>query len=343
MSDYPVNPQTRIFDFDKFWRFIPLSRPKKELLKYLLFTTLPFLFRDWAVYQNWKDARVFLPPKNWHFFLSFWKDHCITNYPFRITSGLKNESDKKVLAVVIHVFYTEVFKEILHYLECSNYSLIKLYITTIPQLSESVNKAASCSSFQYSLMIVDNRGRDILPFLKILPEVFCNEHEFILKVHTKKSNHLQKRELWKHDLFEKLMGNNHLIKNVKTIQSSEKIGIVGPSGHILPLMFYYGGNSSNVLHLTKKLGVDSKKLAGLHFVAGSMFFARKESLIPILRLKLSDEDFEPESGQKDGTMAHAVERAFSVALISSNLELVDTEFNIQEPFLRITNDHRFTF
>jgi len=337
------NQKIKIYDFDKIWRHVPMSRPKKEFLKYIPFSIFPFIFGNWAIYHNWKNAKIFRPRQKWSFLSSFWKEHIKKNYPLEPSITTKSTcADNECLAVIIHVFYTDVFEEILTRLNKSGYKPIKLYLTTIAALMDDVNEMAVKSSFRYSLLVVENKGRDILPFLKILPDVIRDGCQIILKIHTKKSNHLQRKELWRIDLLNKLIGEGNLQKNIEIIQQNAKIGMIGPSGHILPMWFYYGANASTVEFFSRRMGLETKKLAGLNFVAGSMFLAKLEALIPILNLHLSDNEFAIEEGQKDGTLAHAIERLFSVALLVSNLELADTDCQQEKSLVRINMIHYFS-
>ena len=64
---------------------------------------------------------------------------------------------------------------------------------------------------------------------------------------------------------------------------------------------------------------------GKPFAAGSMFYARVETLRPLLSLDFKGNDFEEEAGQVDGTLAHAIERVFAICLLSEDKQLRSTD------------------
>jgi len=55
-----------------------------------------------------------------------------------------------------------------------------------------------------------------------------------------------------------------------------------------------------------------------------MFWFRPAALAGLLDLELADADFEPEAGQVDGTMAHAMERFLGLLVRSNGFWLADT-------------------
>jgi len=332
-------------NFDKIWRFFPINRPKKESLKSLLFSNFPYFFKHWAIYQNWNNARIFNNHKFYFWQSNSWQRKFSSNYTIPIKSEKERNSilpAQTNLAVVIHAFYPEIFDEIIRKLVLAGIHELTLYVTTPRHVFDLINNALRNSPFKHTIIQVENHGRDILPFLQILPEVIDNGHELILKLHTKSSNHLHRKDHWRNDLLEKLIGNGKMTEIIDVFRENSTIGMVGPFGNILPMRLYYGANGERVHRYGKILGATDNQLADLNFVAGSMFYTRTSAVIPLLNLKLADEDFEVEAGQTDGTMAHVVERLFSVSALLSGLQLADTRFNPSEPKVTVSKNHRFT-
>jgi len=245
------------------------------------------------------------------------------------------------LAIVIHAFYEEVFKEILDYLGQLRAASFRLYVTCPPDRMESVGDRLAASGYGYSLLPVANRGRDVLPFLRILPQVVAAGHEFLIKVHTKKSTHRVDGDVWRSDLFNKLLGDVAVGEALACLRNSPGIGILGPAGHVVPMSFYWGSNAATVERVASRLGIEQAALGRLQFVAGTMFFARAKALLPLMNLALGEDDFEEERGQVDGTLAHALERLMAVSAHSVALETIAAggEAQADYPYADRTADH----
>lgn len=230
----------------------------------------------------------------------------------RFSYVINGEKNKKI-AIVIHVFYLDVFEEILKYIQSYSGLDYKLYISTVSDLLDEVLKLIyDVNVTDYEVVSVRNHGRDVLPFLGILPNVIAGGHDYLIKVHTKKSLHRGDGDIWRSELFDGLLLESNINQMISIFQEDKSVGIIAPDSHIVPMNYYWGSNSRAVELLCEKIGFDIKKLSQMTFVAGTMFAARVEALKPILHLRLTEDDFDPELGQVDGTLAHAIERFLSV-------------------------------
>jgi lipopolysaccharide biosynthesis protein len=332
----------------KAWWNLPLSRQNKELLKTLVFSVFPFFFRRSKAYHNWKDARFQAIDKGER---SASENYVEGQRIFSSDNGNipKIETEPGInepitsIAIVIHAFYYEIFLEILDYLHLNRNKNFKLYVTSPQELSGKIISSLKINGHKFSYLPVGNRGRDILPFLKIIAETFNDGHQLILKIHTKKSDHRQTGDLWRKDIFKKLLTEKAMQKAISTFNLDKSIGLMGAAGHIVPMSLYYGANAKTLERLSQRMGVAFPQLAGMNFAAGSMFYARKQALLPLLSLGLNSGDFEDEQAQNDGTLAHAIERVFAVSAFAAGLKLVDNSFEPSNPILNITKDHPYTY
>jgi lipopolysaccharide biosynthesis protein len=159
----------------------------------------------------------------------------------------------------------------------------------------------------------------------MLPLIAADGFAYLVKVHTKKSTHRNDGDSWRRDLYYKLLTQKAMAGALHDFVRDPEIGILGPAGHVVPMSFYWGSNALAVEKLACRLGISPAELPRCNFVAGTMFFARTAALAPLADLALGDEDFEAESGQVDGTFAHAVERAISISAKAAGLKLLSAD------------------
>ena len=239
-------------------------------------------------------------------------------------------------AIVIHVFYLEVFEELFDLLNRMDVQL-KIFITSPEAFVEHIEGMLLISGFEFEVHPVENRGRDILPFLLILPRVIAGKFEVVLKLHTKKSITREDGDNWRADIFGQLLGSGAVREVADYCQQNPSVGMIGPIDHLVPLSKHWGRNRSRVSRLANEMGVSGSRLIGQVFVAGSMFYARPSALQPLMALGITANEFEIEHGQTDGTMAHVVERLFAVSVtaaqqIMSDMRLADGEVLVNRDY-----------
>jgi lipopolysaccharide biosynthesis protein len=227
------------------------------------------------------------------------------------------------VAVVAHVYYPETWHEIAAYL-CRWRTVFHLYVTTTEDRYDLVREAV-CARFPDAVIIpVPNRGRDIGPFLTCLKRVFDDGCDLVCKVHTKKSMHLKHGGMWRKQLYKGTLGAR-IDRVLAAFSVSPTLGILAPAGYLVPHSAYWESNRDTVMSLASRLG-STENLLPFRFAMGSMFWARTNALVPLLRLDLTPEDFPEEAGQNDGTLAHAIERLFPLAARIVGYETCDTSF-----------------
>ena len=196
---------------------------------------------------------------------------------------------------------------------------------TVPQeCYEAACEKIRAHEFRAECMVCENRGRDILPFLEAARLLRDRGAGVILKLHTKKSIHRSDGNAWRTELFSKLLDPAVVDRVLAGFQANPRLGLVAPTGSVVPLTYFWEHNEARVRQLMRSMVGQEGGLHGETFVAGSMFYVRVDALRPLLDSDLGAKDFEPEAGQVDGTMAHAIERCFMLVCDHLGYECVET-------------------
>ncbi len=237
-------------------------------------------------------------------------------------------------AVILHMYYPELFEEIWAYLEnlMGNFDLFVSIPKTVSFSDEEIYRRHR-NAYVYRC---ENRGRDIAPFLQIFSYLYPLKYEFICKIHSKKSTHRVDGEPWRRDIYSKLLGSPDIVSKIKAALRRTDIGIVAPAGHVLPSEHYWGlGNNVNKANVRRLCERSRLYIGDLHFtfVAGSMFWFQPRALDLLSKLDIRSSDFDPELGQTDGTLAHAFERFAGLLTEQSGFTIteIDNEENIHSP------------
>lgn len=195
-------------------------------------------------------------------------------------------------------------------------------------------------SIRLNYKIFKNKGRDILPFICGFKEEI-KKHSFALHIHTKKSvQYNSEGNNWMDYCMESLLSNPGFIIDLFKKNKDYSIIFPEPPDMIKDLM-NWGGNYHRVKSLMQMLNKPLDKRDNLDFPAGSMFWFRVEDLLPIFLLPISPLLFEPENGQLDGTLAHAIERLFGVYTLANKKKLVPirllttTHFNFSKKYYQL--------
>lgn len=185
-----------------------------------------------------------------------------------------------------------------------------------------------------------NRGRDIAPFFTVFSVIYPLQYKYVLKIHTKRSPHRRDGDIWRNDLLSKLIGSRKLVQEVKdTLDARPEVAIIAPQGHVVHSSSFLESNADYIKRLAEKINIRYDE--DFIFVAGSMFWLRPSAFKKLLPLSLAPNDFEPEKGQLDGTLAHAIERFFGLLTLSSGLTII--EIGVEGKIREVLSQTKYRF
>lgn len=230
-------------------------------------------------------------------------------------------------ALVAHLFYLDLLPEIV---EC--YGMLPdgamLHLTVPRDRAEQarllVQDIPTAIVHPY-----ENRGRDIAPFVSLLNAGTFDSYDAVLKLHTKRSPHLLDGEIRRKLLFNMLAGERNATWRVLGAFEAADTGMVGWKDCYRAASPYWMGNEARVREIAARMGAPDDAVR-LGFFEGSMFWFRPAALARLRQLRLTPENFEPETRQLDGTLHHAIERCFALAAWADGFSVRDLDGRILE-------------
>lgn len=216
------------------------------------------------------------------------------------------------IAAVVHIFYPELADEMKNLLLNIPCALDVFISTTSLAKKSTIEKTfADFDKGVVTIRTFENRGRDIAASFVGFKEIYKN-YDVCVHVHSKKSPHAEKRLAgWREHLYKNLLGSPDIVYGILKILANEKVGAVFPQYFDpIRISINWGKNYLLTKNFLSGLGIEIDNRHLIEFPAGSMFWFKPKALAPLLDSDLSFNDFPEECGQVDGTLAHAIERAF---------------------------------
>jgi hypothetical protein len=226
------------------------------------------------------------------------------------------------VAVVLHLYYPDLWPEISYFLS----SILRPFDLIVTHCGlESASVEGVRSLFPHAeVREVENRGRDIGPFISLLNEGRLSDYHCLCKIHTMKcASEGEKSALgmrWRRRAFSDLLGGDRSEIILRMFDRAPGLGMVGPQALRLPTntpsarsAWGSRANRNIALALAHQMGAAPNDASLLDFFAGSMFWIKPQALDPLRRLNLTRHDFPEERGQLDGELHHVIERLFTFA------------------------------
>ena len=268
------------------------------------------LFNAWNNYQE----NYFLEPneENGYAYLNY-LSKAIFNLDDNKVYDLAGLYNRCKIAVQVHLFYDDLIKDVIN--KTNNIPVkFDLYITiTSPEIKDKLRKYIKIFSKAnyFEILIVENKGRDVLPFLNQIKTKF-KFYKYICHIHTKKSLTAPEiGNLWRNYLYGNLLGNSTIVSEILyDFEKIEKLGFIFPETFYGIIQHFYiltEGTKNWMNFIAKKLFPNYKIGELANFPAGNMFWAKIQAISQIFSCDFS-KYFPNEDDQTNDTIMHGIER-----------------------------------
>ena len=227
--------------------------------------------------------------------------------------NLENLKINCKVAIQIHIFYEDLIIDIIN--KTNNIPIkFDLFIST--NSIEIKNKlkiyiVQYSKANQYEIIILENKGRDVLPLLIQLKNK-VKKYKYLCHIHSKKSKTSPAIGIsWRNYLYNNLLGNKRIVSEILSdFENNDRLGFIFPD------TFYDIINQKLILtkntlkymkYIINKLFHNYKLGTQLDFPAGNMFWARTNAIFQIFEIDFHTM-FDKEMGQTNDTIMHAIER-----------------------------------
>ena len=296
-----------------FEDFCALHRPE-------IFEFIFYRLRHGASFEDCGDA-LFIRMQGFDDFVHLKREN---DFALKVPLHFSASPVKFKVAAIVHIFYPELadeLKNLLLNIPCS----VDVFISTTDDMRKSVIEKvfADFDKGRVTIKIFENRGRDIAASFVGFREIF-DDYDACIHIHSKKSPHAKKRlSGWRDHLYRNLLGSPEIVGDILQILADKRVGMVFPQ-YFTPIRvsINWGENYLATKNFLSRLGIETDSRHLVEFPAGSMFWFKPKALAPLFDSGLTFDDFPAECGQVDGTLAHAIERAFLFVVEAAGFQWV---------------------
>lgn len=213
-------------------------------------------------------------------------------------------------AIVAHLYFLDLWPEMADALKGTNLDH-DLHITLTTGPEAEVLRQHILDTFPAAhVVILPNRGRDVLPFVLLANAGLLDGYRAVCKIHGKRSLHRTDGDQWRTSLLSALLPADTTGLAKRFLASGAALATADDYVFTEPTT---AANADQVTHLrTKQRSApnqpEPEPPAHVSFAAGSMFWATPQLIAAVKDLALAVSDFPDEAGQLDGTLAHGFER-----------------------------------
>ena len=242
------------------------------------------------------------------------------NYNLPSDYSLLEDNKSQKIGLFFHIYFEDLIEECFHYV--SNVpEYTDIFITTDEENKKiKIENKFSKLKNKVDVKVIENRGRDVSALLVPNREEIL-KYDIACFAHDKKTKQLHpelKGEEFKYKCLENILGNKNFVNNIIDLFiKNPRLGLLSPPApnHA---EFYgnlgreWGENYDITVELLNDLNIESNVDKSKAPIApyGTMFWFRPKAMKKLLEKTWVYKDFPEEPNKIDGTILHAIERAY---------------------------------
>lgn len=229
---------------------------------------------------------------------------------------------KPKIALVLHVYYMDLLPNLLRYVTSMPEGTDVIFTVGGEDKAAVVREATRDLPYPVDVRLIENRGRDVSALLVGIKDI-VNDYDLVCFAHDKKVTQLDQGSVgegFAEKCFQNMFATPEYVENLvdKFIQEP-RLGMMFPAppnhgDYFAPFIYSsWGLNFKNTKQLLADLGCNVPLEKDVEPIAplGTMFWFRPAALKPLFDHDWQWEEFPPEPNNTDGTILHAVERAYA--------------------------------
>jgi lipopolysaccharide biosynthesis protein len=243
--------------------------------------------------------------------------------PSELMGGLR-------MAVIIHAYYLEPLPSFLQTL--STYADVSAIVLTTDtrdkvQAIHPLLEPFRRKGIDSQVVQVENRGRDVLPFWRVLKDIAC-DFDYFLKFHMKCSAHGNSTftqlngqdagQAWTDDLLACLLPAPQTgFGEIAAFMRKRDLGAIFPRPWS-PVEKYGWGDAANLNHAVRIMAANHVPATSLFlpliYPVGNMFYGNVKAFLAFAEYFLAGISIPKEPVPQDGSVLHAIERCYAFLL-----------------------------
>ena len=228
------------------------------------------------------------------------------------------------VAIVMHVYYPDLWPEFAQTLRDVKIPY-DLYVTLTWRGDETEGLATEIrAAFPAARVVpVENRGRDILPFLTLVNSGLLDDYAAVCKIHTKKSPHREDGDHWRRHLIGGVLPDENLPAMLDAFIADDSAAFWVADGQFYDDTRWWGSNFEVTAALLRRVEIEIGR-DRLSFPAGSIYWIKPLMVGMLKAMRLGTPQFDTELAQVDGTLAHGMERAMGFLAVEAGQRVLQT-------------------